>query len=230
MFGYVYDAGGQRVAKGPITTFSCDVTTNGFGAQSQSDDTDLRARPGGEPVERIRDERRDSVAGAHQRVGQRSADRHRRRDQNPLLPERLQQNQSRCVSKRCPVPLSSPLTRKFLATRSFYEPKICSRNAFESLRFATMDVGRKIRGAALRSPSSCLLEQQHTRNRPGSKPRLMTPRSLGNLLPNFKMGDHATRFRRNCQIPARAKSRMTWSAGSARILGNFAVTLYARRS
>ena len=35
MIGYVYDADGQRVAKGTITTFSCDVTTNGF--QTQSD-------------------------------------------------------------------------------------------------------------------------------------------------------------------------------------------------
>ena len=30
MTGYVYDADGQRLAKGTITTFSCDVTTNGF--------------------------------------------------------------------------------------------------------------------------------------------------------------------------------------------------------
>ncbi|HUY81634.1 MAG TPA: RHS repeat-associated core domain-containing protein [Acidobacteriaceae bacterium] len=35
MIGYVYDADGQRLAKGTITTFSCDVTTNGF--QTQSD-------------------------------------------------------------------------------------------------------------------------------------------------------------------------------------------------
>lgn len=35
MIGYVYDADGQRVAKGTITTFSCDVTVNGF--QTQSD-------------------------------------------------------------------------------------------------------------------------------------------------------------------------------------------------
>jgi hypothetical protein len=30
MMGYIYDAEGHRVAKGTITTLSCDVTTNGF--------------------------------------------------------------------------------------------------------------------------------------------------------------------------------------------------------
>jgi hypothetical protein len=30
MTGYIYDAAGQRVAKGTITTWSCDPTTNGF--------------------------------------------------------------------------------------------------------------------------------------------------------------------------------------------------------
>ena len=34
MIGYVYDADGQRLAKGTITTFSCDVTANGFTATS----------------------------------------------------------------------------------------------------------------------------------------------------------------------------------------------------
>ncbi len=28
--GYLYDAAGDRVAKGTITTMSCDITTNGF--------------------------------------------------------------------------------------------------------------------------------------------------------------------------------------------------------
>lgn len=30
MLGYLYDAEGHRVAKGTITTLSCDITTNGF--------------------------------------------------------------------------------------------------------------------------------------------------------------------------------------------------------
>jgi len=30
MTGYIYDAGGRRVAKGSITIFVCDPTTNGF--------------------------------------------------------------------------------------------------------------------------------------------------------------------------------------------------------
>ena len=30
MTGYLYDASGNRVAKGSITSMSCDVTTNGF--------------------------------------------------------------------------------------------------------------------------------------------------------------------------------------------------------
>jgi hypothetical protein len=30
MTGYIYDAEGRRVAKGTITTMSCDPSTNGF--------------------------------------------------------------------------------------------------------------------------------------------------------------------------------------------------------
>jgi hypothetical protein len=30
MWGYLYDAAGNRIAKGSITNMSCDVTTNGF--------------------------------------------------------------------------------------------------------------------------------------------------------------------------------------------------------
>jgi RHS repeat-associated protein len=35
MYGYVYDAEGDRVAKGTITTFSCNLSSNGFSATAQ---------------------------------------------------------------------------------------------------------------------------------------------------------------------------------------------------
>jgi RHS repeat-associated protein len=45
MTGYIYDADGNRVAKGTITSLSCDTTQNGF-----QPGTDYVLGPGGEPV------------------------------------------------------------------------------------------------------------------------------------------------------------------------------------
>lgn len=47
MVGYIYDADGTRVAKGTITSMSCDPTSNGFVAANE---TDYVLGPGGEQV------------------------------------------------------------------------------------------------------------------------------------------------------------------------------------
>ena len=46
--GYVYDADGNRVAKGPITKWSCDPTTNGF--ESSGQESDYILDRSGQPV------------------------------------------------------------------------------------------------------------------------------------------------------------------------------------
>jgi len=48
MVGYVYDADGNRVAKGPITAWSCDPTTNGF--ESSAYETDYVLNQSGQTV------------------------------------------------------------------------------------------------------------------------------------------------------------------------------------
>jgi|GEM_PF-1432028 len=48
MVGYVYDADGNRVAKGPITSWSCDPTTNGF--ESSAYETDYVLNQSGQTV------------------------------------------------------------------------------------------------------------------------------------------------------------------------------------
>jgi RHS repeat-associated protein len=49
MVGYVYDAGGNRVAKGTITQWSCDPSVNGF-MTANGNETDYILGPGGEQV------------------------------------------------------------------------------------------------------------------------------------------------------------------------------------
>lgn len=48
MTGYLYDADGNRVAKGPISTFSCDTSSNGFGTTGS--DTLYILGPSGEQL------------------------------------------------------------------------------------------------------------------------------------------------------------------------------------
>lgn len=48
MTGYVYDADGNRVAKGPITSWSCDPTTNGF--ESSGNETNYVLNQSGQIV------------------------------------------------------------------------------------------------------------------------------------------------------------------------------------
>jgi len=48
MVGYIYDADGNRVAKGPITSWSCDPTTNGF--ESSAYETDYVLNQSGQTV------------------------------------------------------------------------------------------------------------------------------------------------------------------------------------
>jgi hypothetical protein len=48
MTGYVYDADGNRVAKGTITSMSCDPTQNGF--ETSGNETDEVLNQSGQPV------------------------------------------------------------------------------------------------------------------------------------------------------------------------------------
>jgi hypothetical protein len=48
MTGYVYDADGNRVAKGTITQWSCDPTTNGF--ETSGNETDYVLNQSGQTV------------------------------------------------------------------------------------------------------------------------------------------------------------------------------------
>jgi hypothetical protein len=54
MTGYIYDADGNRVAKGTISSWSCDPSANGFLAANNK--TDYVLGPGGQPVTELAQE------------------------------------------------------------------------------------------------------------------------------------------------------------------------------
>jgi RHS repeat-associated protein len=64
--GYVYDADGQRVAKGTITSWSCDPSTNGFGANAN--ETDYVLDQSGNQVTEMASDANGNMAWAHTNV------------------------------------------------------------------------------------------------------------------------------------------------------------------
>ena len=63
MTGYIYDADGTRVAKGSISTLSCDLATNGFQTQN-----DYILGPGGEQMTEMTMDSDASMYIAHNNV------------------------------------------------------------------------------------------------------------------------------------------------------------------
>jgi RHS repeat-associated protein len=64
--GYVYDAEGRRVAKGTITSWSCDSSTNGFGASAN--ETDYVLDQSGHQVTEMASDANGTMAWAHTNV------------------------------------------------------------------------------------------------------------------------------------------------------------------
>lgn len=61
MTGYIYDADGNRVAKGSITSMSCDPSTNGFTTESDY----VRDQAGNQLTELTADSRVPHVSQRH---------------------------------------------------------------------------------------------------------------------------------------------------------------------
>jgi hypothetical protein len=87
MTGYIYDAEGRRVAKGSITSFVCDPTTNGFSAAVNETDYVLD-REGHQVTEMGSDCQRHHGVGAHQCLGWRAVAGHLQRHPGSALPAR----------------------------------------------------------------------------------------------------------------------------------------------
>ena len=88
--GYVYDAAGTRVAKGSLTSFSCNFATNGFTPTAS-----YVLGPGGEQVTEYAVSGGNQHMAAHQRLLRRQNSSHLSRHRHLLLSGRLAGHEAR---------------------------------------------------------------------------------------------------------------------------------------